>query len=155
MIHEGQEFARSKVIAPTNSPDPKIGTIDHNSYNKDNETNYLNYQHRDINRELYDYYKGLIELRKQFPQLSSASPDDVRFLGTENDFLIAYTLLQEKRTLLVIVNGNASRAFEFELPKGIWTIVANAHSVSLNGSLGNVSQKVAVPPTSGMVLTQP
>src|SRR5574341_42511 len=52
MIHEGQEFARSKVIAKTNVPDPHAGQIDHNSYNKDNETNWINFQHAEMNREL-------------------------------------------------------------------------------------------------------
>ena len=47
MISEGQEFARSKVI-PFNIPvdDPHKGMIDHNSYEKDNETNYINYESR-------------------------------------------------------------------------------------------------------------
>ncbi len=41
MIHSGQEFARSKVISPnTKVKDPNIGKLDHNSYEKDNETNY-------------------------------------------------------------------------------------------------------------------
>ena len=61
MIHEGQEYARSKVIyADKNVKDTNKGKMDHNSYEKDNETNYLNYKHVELNNELYDYYGGLI-----------------------------------------------------------------------------------------------
>jgi pullulanase/glycogen debranching enzyme len=67
MIHSGQEYARSKIIAnDENVNDKHKGMIDHNSYEKDNETNYINYNHAEINEELFDYYKGLIELRKRF-----------------------------------------------------------------------------------------
>ena len=34
-----------------------IGKIDHNSYDKDNETNWLNYDHADANAVLIDYYR--------------------------------------------------------------------------------------------------
>ena len=43
-MHEGQEWARSKVIANTGTPDNRIGQIDHNSYEKDNETNWINWE---------------------------------------------------------------------------------------------------------------
>ncbi len=44
MIHSGQEFARSKVIsADIKVKDKHKGMIDHNSYEKDNETNFINY----------------------------------------------------------------------------------------------------------------
>ncbi len=86
MIGEGQEFARSKVIAKTVTPDPHQGQIDHNSYNKDNETNWINYVHREINRELYDYYKGLIALRKAHPALRQSQRKDIHFLKCNNEF---------------------------------------------------------------------
>src|SRR5664280_2464831 len=43
MMHSGQEFARSKVIARSYVKDKNVGKLDHNSYEKDNETNYINY----------------------------------------------------------------------------------------------------------------
>ena len=80
MIHSGQEFARSKVI-PQNIPeqDPHKGMIDHNTYDKDNETNYINYNHASINSDLLNYYKGLIELRKTSEAFRRADYSDVTF----------------------------------------------------------------------------
>lgn len=159
MIHEGQEFARSKVIAPTNSPDPRIGMIDHNSYDKDNETNYLNYYHRELNRELFDYYKGLIELRKQHPIFSSAPKEAVEFLKTDDDFVVAFRLnakkaksIFTKNSFIVILNGNPTKKAEVVLPKGTWKIIANDKKISLKKPLAVISKSAPLQPTSGMIL---
>jgi pullulanase/glycogen debranching enzyme len=148
MIAEGQEFARSKVIAPTSAPDPKIGRIDHNSYEKDNETNYLNYHHQTLNKELYDYYRGLIALRTTHPAFGNAK--QVEFLKTGDEFLIAYTLRDTKR-FIVILNGNPSLPGRIPLPKGSWGVLATATKVSKTPQR-SVMKTVTVPPTSGMIL---
>jgi len=159
MIHEGQEFARSKVIARTSAPDPRVGTIDHNSYEKDNETNYLNYHHRDLNRDLFDYYKGLMELRKQYPIFSSAPKAAVEFLSTSDDFLIAFKLDAKKAKLnkgktnfIVVLNGDPKIAGEINLPKGKWSIIADDKIVSPKKPIATIAKKAIVPPTSGMIL---
>jgi len=159
MIHEGQEFARSKVIAPTNVPDPRVGMIDHNSYEKDNETNYLNYDHRELNRELYDYYKGLIELRKQYPIFSSAPKEAVEFLNNDDDFVIAFKLdvrkaktITPKNSFVVILNGSSTKTANVVLPKGTWKIIADERKISLKKPIAVVSKNIPVPPTSGVIL---
>jgi len=148
MIAEGQEFARSKVIAPTSAQDPNVGRIDHNSYEKDNETNYLNYHHETLNKELYDYYRGLIALRKASAAFSSAK--EVEFLRTEDDFLLAYTLGEGKR-FLVILNGNPSLPGRITLPKGTWGVLADGATV-VKTPQRSFMKMVTVPPTSGMIL---
>jgi len=158
MIHEGQEFGRSKVIAETGAADPNIGRIDRNSYEKDNETNYLNYLHRTLNMDLYDYYKGLIELRRRYPAFSNASPDSVEFLKTGDDFLIAFRLREKlpeagKKSFIVILNGNPVKAGKVKLPAGgAWGIIANSKKISAKKPLKSVSGSCTVPPTSGMIL---
>ena len=74
MIAEGQEWARSKVIATTMVEDEKINKMDHNSYEKDNETNWLNWKHKEINSELVDFYrllKSVPSFKKFLPVLDS------------------------------------------------------------------------------------
>jgi len=158
MIHEGQEFARSKVIAPTSAPDPRVGMIDRNSYEKDNETNYLNYHHRDLNRELFDYYKGLIELRKQYPIFSSAPKEAVEFLKNDYEFVIAFNLDSKKAgkfggktDFVVILNGSSATA-TVRIPQGKWSVIANDKKVSLKKPLATISKTITLPATSGMIL---
>ncbi|HLX12382.1 MAG TPA: alpha-amylase family glycosyl hydrolase [Bacteroidota bacterium] len=157
MLHEGQEFARSKVIAPTSAPDPRVGTIDHNSYEKDNATNYLNYHYAEINKSLVDYYKGLIGLRAKHPIFGGAPKKAVEFIPTQDDFFIAYrlngkTFGNSSKDFIVLLNGNPKNKQTLMLLPGTWKIVANGESVDLSGALGTASGSIDVPPTSGMVL---
>ncbi len=159
MIGEGQEYARSKVIAPTSVPDSGVGMIDRNSYNKDNETNYLNFNHRNMNRPLYDYYKGLFALRAKYPAFGSASKGDVKFFPPQDTFFVAYRLQNKPKSgkakeFIVLLNGNPSHPQVMTLPKGKWTILANAETVDPTGSLGVAGASVTVPSTSGMVLVR-
>ena len=60
LMHQGQVWARSRIVAKTNAPDSNIGKIDNNSYNKDNETNWVDWDQLKINAKLIDYNKDLI-----------------------------------------------------------------------------------------------
>lgn len=124
MIGEGQEFARSKVIAETDVPDPKVGHIDHNSYNKDNETNWLNFEHKELNRELFEYYQGLIRLRRAHPAFRRTNSKEIEFLNTKTKFSTGYLLPKEpsgdSKSFIVLVNANPDKPAKFVLPKGNW-----------------------------------
>ena len=147
-IHEGQEWARSKVVAETTVPDKHIGLIDHNSYEKDNETNWLNWNEREMNRELVDYYKGLIAFRKQYPEFRHSKPEDFEFMDVGEKVAVAYLL---KDRFVVILNGENEDTLKFDLPEGQWNILADEKLVNLeNQQL--VSNKISVPPSSGIVL---
>ena len=147
-IHEGQEWARSKVVSETTVPDKHIGLIDHNSYEKDNETNWLNWNEREMNRELVDYYKGLIELRKQFSEFRYSKPEDFEFIDVDEKVAVAYIL---KDRFVVILNGENEDTLELDIPAGHWNIVADEKRVNLeNQQL--ISNKISVPPSSGIVL---
>ena len=55
LIHAGQEYGRTKVTDHGNNQDTDVGKLDHNSYNKDNITNYM--QFGDVKKE-----SGLVRL---------------------------------------------------------------------------------------------
>ncbi len=153
MIHEGQEFARSKVIVKQQGVNDKHwGEIDHNSYNKDNATNYINYKHAEINKELVNYYKGLIELRKRFPAFRRAKYGDLIPINIEgNNFAIAFKLNYKDEKFLVILNGDAEKEVSFSLPEGKWFELVNERGVFLDNP-SEISQNVTVRPSSGLIL---
>ncbi len=127
MIHSGQEFARSKVI-PFNIPvdDPHKGMIDHNSYDKDNETNYINYNHAKINEELFNYYKGLIELRKKYEAFRRANYKDVTFMDfKEKSFTLGYNLKYKTDEFIVFLNADPKLNLDVNLPEGEWEILVD------------------------------
>lgn len=161
MIHEGQEFARAKIIAQTDAEDIHIGTIDENSYNKDNETNYINFNHVDWNKELVEYYKGLISLRKRMPQIRNSDLSDLDFLVDEkNQFCVGYH--SKKRAekvgemtneVVVIVNGNRTFAGEIKLPDGEWIVIADGSKIYSDIDAKLVyKDKIIIPPIEGVLL---
>jgi pullulanase len=153
MIHSGQEFARSKVI-PFDIPvdDPHKGMIDHNSYEKDNETNYINYNHVKINEELFHYYKGLIELRKTFGAFRRAGYDDVMFFNfKDNPFALGYSVKYRSEEFVVLFNANADSVLEAELPEGSWEVLVDENTAGTN-ALRTVQQKVRINSSTGILL---
>ncbi|MEE9449316.1 MAG: alpha-amylase family glycosyl hydrolase [Ignavibacteriaceae bacterium] len=153
MIHAGQEFARSKVI-PLNvkAPDEHKGMIDHNSYDKDNETNYINYNHAKINEELLSYYKGLIKLRKKYDAFRKAGYNDVNFFKIKNNpFALGYQVKFNNDVFLVLLNANPKMKENFILPKGEWNILVNPAIAGIE-STGTVKEQLVIEPSSGYVL---
>jgi pullulanase len=155
MIHEGQEFARSKVVAPTDAPDGRIGRIDHNSYNKDNETNWIRFDHAGMNRPLRDYYAGLIAVRKRHPLLRNAEPERTVFLPESHDRVLAYRLTPRERgerEMVVILNGATDSDAHVALRAGTWSVLADGERASAEPLRRGLSGTVRVPPSSGLVL---
>ncbi len=156
MLHEGQEWARSKVIAPTDAPDDRVGYIDHNSYNKDNETNWLNFNHAAMNAELVNYYKGLIQLRTSHPAFRRSQKTDFTFFkDAKNSFAFAFHLQKtssgDENEFFVILNGDRNESASFDLPSGIWSAVVDGGRAGVK-ELYKVEGHVEAPPSSGLVL---
>ncbi|MBN1542634.1 DUF3459 domain-containing protein [candidate division KSB1 bacterium] len=156
MIAQGQEYAQSKVIAPTKAPDPSVGFIDHNSYNKDNETNWLNYRHADLNRSLVDYYRGLIALRKRHPALRRTARDEMTFFPGNHDLALGVFLPRsasgDSHDVLILLNSHPEQTAFFTVPEGEWTVVVDevlAGTVPLYRVSGN---RFECSPIAAMVL---
>jgi pullulanase/glycogen debranching enzyme len=155
MIHAGQEFARSKVIAKSPHGDPDEGKIDHNSYQKDNETNWLNYNHLTLNKRLCDYYRGLIRIRMESPALRKCQPDEICFDYYGDPLLVSF-FVSGKSTgdmydYYIILNGNAYQQNEQALPRSTWELLVN-HEIATTQTINIESGTVNVPAQSGILL---
>ncbi len=148
MIHEGQEWARSKVVAATDAPDDQVGQIDHNSYNKDNTTNWLNWDEKDLNPELVNYYRGLIQLRKEHPAFRHSNQAEYHFILRDHLPVVNYILGGQ---YCVVLNGQSDRELDYTLPEATWRVLADGKRV-YDGDGPLVSNTVTIPVTSGMVL---
>ncbi|MDT8324103.1 MAG: alpha-amylase family glycosyl hydrolase [Bacteroidota bacterium] len=129
MLHAGQEFARAKIIADRGISDVTAGVLDHNSYEKDDETNWIDFSHREINRELYDYYRGLIQLRAALPPLRRAPDEAYTFLSSSTSLASGFVLSSEGDggDVVVLVNANHHEQAEYELPVSRrWKILVDA-----------------------------
>ena len=147
LIHQGQEWAHSKVISETRKPDPNVGKIDGNPYNKDNQTNWVNWNNKNINKDLFDYYVNLIKIRKSIPVFRHATEKDFKFQGL-SEFAIGYTI---NENIAVYINSAPMNEVSTYLPKGNWTILADKDSADVDG-LRITSGEIRIPPASGLIL---
>lgn len=155
MIHAGQEFARSKIIAKTPCPEPDEGKIDHNSYQKDNETNWINYYDIKPNSELFDYYRALIKIRLNAPALRKSDPSEICFDYFGNPLVLSFYISGKSSNDIydyyIILNGTAAENVHCELPGGTWELLANNYIASAQ-TIDILSGNIKVESQSGILL---
>jgi len=155
MLEHGQEYGRSKVIARRRLPDAPFGTLDHNSYEKDDETNWINYEHLDATAELADYYRGLIAIRGMFPALRRASPDCYEFLKPDAPVAGGFILRGSDKgddAVAALINPNDRQAARFGIPDGVWRVMADDERASASPIATVSGGEIALPPISAMFL---
>lgn len=155
MIHSGQEFARSKVIfRDSKINDPNQGKLDHNSYEKDNPTNWINFEHSKANKELVNYYKGLINFRKKYSLIRSAEHHSYTFYDIMyTNLAFAFKVEDNEDEIFVALNADTTLTAHFDLPNGDWNIIADPIRAGIK-NIGSVSKTLSVPPTSGFILVK-
>ncbi len=155
MLHSGQEWARSKVVAGSNYSDENKGKFDADSYNKDNETNWLNFNHIKENRELYNYYKGLIALRLSSPGLRRAKAREINFKVYKDPLHITFSIIHDESDepyeYFISLNGNSSNSNTIILPDGYWEVVAD-HETASNKTKSSIKDEFTLQPLSGIIL---
>jgi pullulanase/glycogen debranching enzyme len=138
MIHEGQEWSRTK-------------SLDHNSYEKDDITNHLVFSDADENADLVAYFKGLIRLRSDTQVFRRATADQIHFHRYDDSLHLTATFDTPDGSWLVSLNANPTQSQIVHLPPGYWKVlVSEAHAgVQPIATIGGIVQ---LAPISGMVL---
>ncbi len=154
MINAGQEFARSKIIADTGFDDD-AGKMDHNSYEKDNETNWINYDDLILNKDLFNYYRGLIAIRKESPALRKSNQENICFDHYGDPLVISFyisgTSTNDIYDYYVVINANAYEDTHIQLPGGSWELLVNDNLASPS-AFDFLSGKIKVDSRCGMLL---
>ncbi|MCH8568137.1 MAG: hypothetical protein LAT67_07735 [Balneolales bacterium] len=153
MIHAGQEWGRSKVVEDCDGiDDPYAGMLDHNSYEKDNLTNYLNFNEQHDNAELVGYYKGLIQLRLASPALRKTDPENIRYFNYQDSLHVTALIIgkgcDDPYDYIVTLNGNPQALHRINLPAGVWEIVVSGHHASSQGFDVAASELLVEPSTA-------
>ena len=136
----------------------------HNSYNKPDSINAIDWTNKTKYRDQFDYYKNLIALRKAHPAFRMTSAEDIAknlvFDEISTPNLISYSLLNnangdEWEEIKVVFNGGSQPA-EVEIAEGDWMIVAKDGKLDPNGLLGKTSGgNMTLSPYSALILARP
>ncbi len=138
----------------------------HNSYKSPDDINAIDWTLKEANRDLFDYYQGLIALRKAHPAFRMTSAKDIaknlvfdKIDSAKTPNLIAYSLRNhangdEWQEIKVVFNG-ADTAREYNAPKGDWMIVARDGKISPVEGLGSFAGGViTLAPHSALILAK-
>ncbi len=145
-LHGGMEFLRTKYG-------------DHNSYQSPDEVNWMDWERKYRYREVFEYYRGLIALRKAHPAFRMGTADEIRhhlrFLPTAPG-LVAYMLRDHANgdpweTIVVIFNAD-SQERKVSLPGHDWVVVVDGHRAGSDMLRQFEGDIVSVPSRSALVL---
>jgi pullulanase len=146
-IHAGEEFLRSKYG-------------NHNSYKSPDSINQIRWELKDQYKPVFDYYQGLIQLRKAHPAFKmntkAVIEQNLQVLKSD-DNIVAFELKNFAnndtwKNIVVIYNANQT-AKEVTLPaSNDWNVVVDEKSAGTEILSTITGDKATVPPLSMMVL---
>lgn len=132
----------------------------HNSYNSPDSINAIDWKRKAEHADVFAYYKGLIQLRKNHPAFRMGDADLVRkhleFLPVEGSNLIAYRLKENANgdaweDIIVVLNSRKENA-RLIVPEGKYTVVCKDGFIS-EGGLGTLyGPEVIVPAQSALII---
>jgi pullulanase len=148
----GEEFLRSK---PLNEE----GTVfDDNSYCSSDTINSLKWDSVSINKEMVDYYKGLIAFRKKYRALRMAKSEDVRaklkIMDWSQPNVVTFTISDEiEGEICVCYNANREEK-TVHIPEGEWKVYVEGTKAGTDLIRIIKGQEVKVEAISALVLVR-
>ncbi|WP_234125061.1 type I pullulanase [Clostridium hydrogenum] len=151
-IHNGQEFLRSK-------PDESGNGFVENSFNSSDSVNKIDWSRKHTYRRVFDYYKGLIKLRKAHPAFRMTTTAEIqknlKFFDTK-DSTIGYIISNnangdEWEDIVVIINAGDT-ADKVSLPKGNWKVVVKEDKSGVDVLEAISGDEVTIKARTSMVL---
>jgi pullulanase len=143
-LHGGSDFARTKLG-------------NHNSYNAGDEVNKFDWPRKAEYRDVFDYTRGLIQLRRAHPAMRMTERKLIRKHMTFHDghgpiwYELNGTAVGDSWSSIIAVYNGGPESKPFMLPDGTWRIVVNHERAGVE-PIGEASGEVELPPYSMMVL---
>lgn len=133
----------------------------HNSYKSPDYINAIDWTYKDHYPQVFDYYRSLIELRRNHPAFRMADADMVRrhleFLDAPQN-VVAFRLKDHAngdawQDIIVIMNGNKT-AQKVSIPQGAYTSVCQNQQINLAGITTIEGNSVEVAPQEALIIVK-
>ena len=131
----------------------------HNSYESPDSINQLDWQNKLRYPQVFEYYKNLIALRKQYPHFRLGSADEVRdklcFLDAPRG-VVAYSITGAVGCVVnnvIVVLNPTRRQQTVSVPEGHYTVICASGVIDLNGIDSFTDNQVTVAPQSALIIT--
>ena len=131
----------------------------HNSFESPDSINQLDWQNKLRYPQVFEYYKNLIALRKQYPHFRLGSADEVRdklcFLDAPRG-VVAYSITGAVGCVVnnvIVVLNPTRRQQTVSVPEGHYTVICASGVIDLNGIDSFTDNQVTVAPQSALIIT--
>lgn len=151
-LQAGEDFLRTKY-------DPKTGRYDENSYKSPDSINQLDWRRKAEYLEVFNYFKGLIELRKSHPAFRMTSAEAIQnhlaFVESPNN-TVAYVLKDgankdKWENIFVAYNAN-KEPVKITMPKAEWKVVVKDGKAGVKTLATIKDDQVTIAPLSALVM---
>ena len=145
-IYAGEEVLRNKKGV-------------HNSYKSPDYINAIDWTNKDRYPQVFDYYRGLMELRRNHPAFRMSDASMVRqhleFIPT-SDCTICFRLKDNAngdswQDIIVILNAS-KKAQKVAIPEGCWTSVCEGGIINLAGIAEYKGKEINVAPQEAIII---
>ena len=135
-MQEGEDFMRSKQAG--------TGSQVHNSYNAGDKVNKMDYSLKVKNFEMFEYFKDLIQVRKENPLLRLGSRDAIsaqmQFVGNDNKVL-AFTVADPSTGEELYVIHSLDAVSGYSLGGSYKVILDHSGKVASSGAITTIDLK--------------
>ena len=131
----------------------------HNSFKSPDYINAIDWTNKDRYPQVFDYYRGLMELRRNHPAFRMADASMVRqhleFIPT-SDCTICFRLKDNAngdswQDIIVILNAS-KKAQKVAIPEGCWTSVCEGGIINLAGIAEYKGKEINVAPQEAIII---
>ena len=131
----------------------------HNSFKSPDYINAIDWTNKDRYPQVFDYYRGLMELRRNHPAFRMADASMVRqhleFIPT-SDCTICFRLKDNAngdswQDIIVILNAS-KKAQKVTIPEGCWTSVCEGGIINLAGIAEYKGKEINVAPQEAIII---
>ena len=134
----------------------------HNSFKSPDSVNAIDWTLKNKNHDQFDYYRELIALRKAHPAFRMTTAGDIAknivFDKVNVPNVVSYSIRNnangDKWKEIKLVFNGSGETYEARIPKGNWTIIAEDGKIKADGMGTTRGGKVAVAPTSALILAR-
>lgn len=132
----------------------------HNSFQSPDSINAINWDNKTLYKEVFDYYKGLIALRKAHPAFRMSSSGEVRehleFIPAGSSNLIAFRLKEhaggDNREEIIVMLNSGKLPAKINIPEGRYTVICKDGQIN-PGGMGQLNGgEVSVPAQSALLI---
>jgi pullulanase len=160
-LHAGIEFLRSKpctVIGGEAQGECDASMLyDHNSYRSPDQTNQIDWNWKVTNYEVFEYYKGLIELRKSVGVFSMDTQLEIAtkiFFFPDDKGVVSYLIYDEDSPFeyTYVIHNNATTQRNMSLQGYEWNLIVNQDQAGIETIEVLSGNTVTVRPNETLVM---